>query len=88
MPPVKIRDVRPIYPSGSPSGSVQLAAVIGADGRVATVDVVGDGEGRRADPALANAAATAVSQWEFTPTILDGEPIDVRMKVNITFQSK
>ncbi len=88
VPPVKVRDVRPIYPSGASSGSVQLAAIIGTDGRVATVDVVGDSEGRRADPALANAAATAVSQWEFTPTILDGEPIDVRMKVNIMFRSK
>lgn len=88
VPPVKTRDVRPIYPSGAASGMVQIAAVIGTDGRVATVDVVGNSDGSRPDPALANAAANAVSQWEFTPTILDGEPIDVQMKVNVTFQSK
>ena len=87
VPPTKTKDVRPIYPAGGKSGNVQLAAVIGVDGRVATVDVVGDANGNRTDPALADAAAMAVSQWEFTPTYLDGDPIDVRMKVNVSFVS-
>jgi beta-lactamase regulating signal transducer with metallopeptidase domain len=86
-PPTKLRDVRPIYPAGAQPGSVQLDAVIGVDGRVANVDVVGDAAGNRTDPALADAAASAVSQWEFTPTYLDGEPIDVRMKVHVSFVS-
>jgi len=85
QPPTKTKDVRPIYPIGGKSGDVQLAAVIGTDGRVATVDVVGDGGGGAADVSLSHAAATAVSQWEFTPTYLDGEPIDVRMKVDVHF---
>jgi hypothetical protein len=85
VPPTKIKDVRPIYPVGAPSGEVQVSATIGTDGRVTTVDVVGDGAGGRADPSLADAAASAVAQWEFTPTYLDGEPIDVAMKVNVTF---
>jgi beta-lactamase regulating signal transducer with metallopeptidase domain len=88
QPPTKTKDVRPIYPIGGKSGDVQLAAVIGTDGRVATVDVVGDGGGGAADVSLSHAAATAVSQWEFTPTYLDGEPIDVRMKVNVHFVAK
>jgi beta-lactamase regulating signal transducer with metallopeptidase domain len=88
VPPTKIKDVRPIYPLGAPAGDVQVAAVIGTDGRVATVDVVGDGVGGAADLALADSAATAVRQWEFTPTYLDGEPIEVRMKVNVSFAAK
>jgi len=88
VPPTKTRDVRPIYPIGGQSGRVELAAVIGTDGRVATVDVVGDGSGGPADISLSNAAANAISQWEFTPTYLDGEPIDVRMKVHVSFVSK
>jgi beta-lactamase regulating signal transducer with metallopeptidase domain len=87
VPPTKVRDVRPIYPTGVKPGSVQLSAVIGADGHVATVDIVGDGSGGAPDPSLANSAASAISQWEFTPTYLDGEPIDVRMKVNVSFIS-
>jgi beta-lactamase regulating signal transducer with metallopeptidase domain len=86
-PPSKVKDVRPIYPIGVKPGDVELAAVIGADGRVTTVDVVGDGSGTT-DLSLGQAAATAVSQWEFTPTYLDGEPIDVRMKVHVHFVAR
>jgi beta-lactamase regulating signal transducer with metallopeptidase domain len=88
LPPTKTKDVRPIYPIGEKSGDVYLTAVIGADGRVATVDVVGDGSGHAADVSLSNAAANAVSQWEFTPTYLDGEAIDVRMKVTVHFVAR
>ena len=88
VPPTKTKDVRPIYPIGGESGQVEVVAVIGTDGRVATVDVVGDGSGNAADVSLSNAAATAVSQWEFTPTYLDGEPVNVRMKVHVSFVGK
>jgi hypothetical protein len=84
-PPSKIKDVRPVYPSGVKPGVVQLEAVIGQDGRVSTLDVVGDSRGEQADPVLADAAATAVRQWEFTQTLLDCQPIDVRMKVHVSF---
>jgi len=84
-PPAKTKDVRPIYPSGVGPGVVMLDAVIGQDGRVASVDVARDGRGDEADPVLADAAATAVRQWEFTQTLLDCQPIDVRMKVHVNF---
>jgi beta-lactamase regulating signal transducer with metallopeptidase domain len=79
-PPAKIRDVRPIYPAGAKGGQVTLEARIGEDGYVAQVEAAAD-----ADPALAHAASTAVSQWQFTPTLLDCQPIDVTMHVNVTF---
>jgi beta-lactamase regulating signal transducer with metallopeptidase domain len=84
-PPAKIKDVRPVYPVGVKPGTVQITAVIGPDGRVSTVDVVGDDRGDASDPSLADAAATAVRQWEFTPTLLDCQAIDVRMKVSVSF---
>jgi beta-lactamase regulating signal transducer with metallopeptidase domain len=80
-PPMKTKDVRPHYPAGSNGGQVTLKALIDANGLVASVDVVGD-----ADPVLADAAATAVRQWEFTSTHLDGQPIEVSMNVNVTFR--
>ena len=84
-PPAKTRDVRPVYPSGVKPGVVHLAAVIDQDGRVSTVDVVGNEGGDETDPLLADSAATAVRQWEFTQTLLDCQPIDVRMKVLVNF---
>jgi beta-lactamase regulating signal transducer with metallopeptidase domain len=79
-PPTKIRDVRPIYPTGVKPAQVVLDARIGADGFVTRVETIGD-----VDPALANAAISAVSGWEFTPTYLDCQPIEVQMKVNMNF---
>jgi beta-lactamase regulating signal transducer with metallopeptidase domain len=84
-PPRKIKHVSPLYPAGSAGGNVELKAVIDATGRVSTVDVIGTRDGRPADPALAEAATTAVREWEFLPTHLDGDPIEVTMNVHIAF---
>jgi BlaR1 peptidase M56/carboxypeptidase family protein/TonB-like protein len=80
-PPVKLRDVRPVYPPGSDGGSVELTALIDANGDVARVDPAG-----APDPVLADAAATAVRQWQFTSTHLDGQPIEVTMHVHVSFR--
>ena len=80
-PPMKIKDVRPVYPPGSNGGQVTLKALIDANGVVANVGVVD-----AADPVLAEAAIAAVRQWEFTSTHLDGQPIEVSMNVNVTFR--
>jgi TonB family protein len=81
---MKLKDVRPQYPlhlqSAGVSGTVLLEARIGTDGRVADVNVIST---PHAD--LAGAAAEAVQQWQFGPTLLNCVPIDVRMKVTVTF---
>jgi hypothetical protein len=82
-PPTKTRDVRPVYPTGTPPASIELEARIGVDGLVASVQPVGN-----PDPGLANAAINAISGWEFTPTYLDCQPIEVRMKVLVNFAAK
>ena len=73
--------MKPIYPEGSSiSGVVTMDAVIGTDGTVREVRVVSSPH-----PALDRAAADAVRQWEFTPTMLNCTPIDVRMTVTASF---
>jgi beta-lactamase regulating signal transducer with metallopeptidase domain len=84
-PPTKTRDVRPVYPPGSNGGTVELVATIDTDGRISDLDVIGNSSGGPAEIALADAAATAVHQWEFTPTHLDGQPIETKMKVHVSF---
>jgi beta-lactamase regulating signal transducer with metallopeptidase domain len=84
-PPTKIKDVRPIYPAGSAGGDVELVAMIDTNGLVSNLDVTGNANGGPADVALADAAAVAVRQWEFTATHLDGQPIETRMKVHVSF---
>ena len=57
-----------------------MVAVIGIDGFVQETTVTND-----APPALAQAAADAVRQWEFDPTLLNCVAIPVRMTVTVDF---
>jgi TonB family protein len=83
-PPMKVRNVAPVYPSHlgaeGVSGTVMLDATIGTDGTVRDVSVVG-----QAHPDLAASAIEAVRQWEFTETLLNCVPIDVAMRVSVRF---
>jgi TonB family protein len=83
-PPMKIKDVRPVYPlhlqQAGITGSVVLDARIGPDGFV--IDVTPRGA---ANPDLAAAAMDAVRGWRFTSTLLNCVPVEVAMKVNVGF---
>jgi len=82
-PPTKIKDVHPVYPPGAAGGTVViLEATIDTNGSVADVKVL-----RSIEPALSSAAIEAVSQWEFMPTHLDGQPIETKMTVSVNFVS-
>jgi TonB family protein len=81
--PTKTRHVSPVYPPEARDAGVQGVVIcevtLNRDGRVAGVRVL------RSIPALDAAAVEAVSQWEFTPTILNGEPVPVIMTVTVNF---
>jgi TonB family protein len=81
--PRKIKDVPPVYPpnklTAGESGIVILSATIDKTGHVVDLDVV------RSTPGFEEAAIKAVSKWEYTPTLLNGEPIPVVMSVVVTF---
>jgi TonB family protein len=81
--PIKIKDVKPLYPAIAQSthvgGAVTIEATIGLDGKVADATVV------HSIPLLDQAALDAVRQWEYTPTLLNGEPVPVLVTVTINF---
>jgi protein TonB len=83
-PPRKVKDVAPVYPAIAQSvrvqGRVLLEAVIGLDGRIDHLKVL------RSVPLLDQAALDAVRQWVFTPTKLNGEPVQVVMTVTVEFR--
>ena len=82
IPPRKVRDVRPAYPAGGVTAPVvvTLEARIGFDGTIAGVRATA-----AAPEELVRAASDAVEQWEFTPTLLNCEPVEVLMHVTTTF---
>jgi TonB family protein len=62
------------------AGQVVLDTRIGPDGSVVDVRVVGE-----AHPDLAQSAIDAVRQWEFDSTLLNCVPIEVPMRVTVSF---
>ena len=84
-PPLKLKDLRPVYSpelaANNVQGEVLLQATIGVDGKVRGLEVV---SAVNAD--LEEAAIRAVSQWEFSPTYLNCQAIEVRMFVTVAFK--
>jgi TonB family protein len=83
-PPLKVKDVRPLFPPAAReagvNGVVMLHAVIDTEGRMKDVRVVSSPH-----PALEQAAIDAVSQWEFAPTLLNGKAIDTPIHTGVYF---
>jgi TonB family protein len=84
--PTKVEDVRPVYPMSmretGQEGVVFIDAIIGSDGRVTSVRVLTG----QVHPDFAVSAADAVRQWRFTPTLLNGQAVEVVMTVTVTFK--
>jgi TonB family protein len=85
-PPHMEYNVRPVYPPGMREAGreavVPIEAVIGLDGTVSSVRVLS----AQIHPDFAIAAADAVRQWRFTPTLLNGAPVDVALTVSVEFK--
>jgi len=82
--PRKIVDARPIYPElarqSHVEGTVILEAILDRNGRIDRVRVL------RSVPLLDAAAIEAVRQWLYTPTVLNGQPVQVLITITINFQ--
>ena len=82
-PPVKLHDVRPVYPEDAKAAGIQGVVIIQA-----TIDTAGnvhDARVLRSIPGLDEAALEAVRQWQFAPTDLNGVPVPVIMTVTVNF---
>lgn len=86
-PPVKVRHVRPVYPSGIHDAKdeelVRLDALIATDGTVKDLRVIGE-----THPAFAASAFDAVRDWAFDETLLNCVPVDVLMHVSVMFRKE
>ena len=80
-----VSKVAPVYPAYTQEkgieGPVLLEAVISKDGGILSLKVV-----NTADADLARAATTAVQQWRYQPTLLNGEPVEVVTTITVDFR--
>ena len=83
--PVVIKEVKPTYTRGAMErgvqGNVELEAVILKDGSVGDVTVT-----KSLDDDLDQQAIKATKQWTFKPGTKDGEPVNVRVNIELTFK--
>ena len=83
-PPQKTRDVRPDYPPAMQqkriSGLVRVEAVIASTGCVSALRIT-----RGLETGLNYSAIRAVSQWRFTPTLVNGAPVPIKMTFTVTY---
>jgi TonB family protein len=81
--PRKVKHVEPIYPDlalkAPVSAIVTLEAEVDASGHVAAVRIVRGGR------PFDDAAIRAVRQWEYAPTLLEGVPIPIVIRVDVPF---
>lgn len=79
-----IDKVTPIYPPGAKmeriSGTVILDVMIGKDGKVGDMRVLST-----PSPMLVPASKYAVSQWRYSPYVLDNQPQEVNAIINVLF---
>jgi TonB family protein len=78
-----IRRVPPVYPQEAKAahikGTVRFTATIGKDGRILDLQVVSG------HPLLAKSALAAVRQWEYKPTLLNGQPVEIITTIDVNF---
>jgi TonB family protein len=84
--PARVVHVEPVYPDAARQMGVQgvviLEVLIAEDGKVQDARIM------RSIPELDEAAMTAVRQWAFTPTVVNGVPMKAIMTVTVSFPPK
>jgi TonB family protein len=84
--PRKTQDRQPVYPalavSAHVAGIVIVQAKVSADGRVTGARVL------RSVPLLDGAVLDALQQWQYSPTRLNGRPIEVDVTVTVNFSRR
>jgi protein TonB len=78
-----IRKVTPVYPplakQARIQGTVRFTAIIGKDGTIQNLQLVSG------HPLLVESARQAVTQWQYKPTLLNGEPVEVVTQIDVNF---
>jgi periplasmic protein TonB len=82
-PAMLVHRVEPVYPALARQigrgGRVELRAIIGTDGSIQSLQVVGG------DPLFFRSALAAVQQWRYRPTALNGQPVEIDTFVTVIY---
>lgn len=86
-PPVKLRDVKPVYPA-SFRGSGRDAVIV-MDGHIGLDGYLKDLQAKQpADPAFVEALMPALREWQFSSTLLNCVPQEVEITITAAFEHR
>ena len=78
-----VHRVEPVYPLLAKqigrSGTVELRAIIATDGTIQSLEAVAG------DPVFFPSALEAVRQWRYTPTLLNGQQVQVDTYITVIY---
>jgi len=78
-----INRVEPIYPTLAiqthHQGRVELHALISTEGKIESLEVISG------DPFFIQSALSAVRQWRYRPTILNGHPVEIDTHITVIY---
>ena len=78
-----VSQAKPVYPplakAARVQGTVTFEALIDTDGHVQNLQLLAG------PPLLVPASMTAVQQWVYKPTLLNGNPVEVITTVDVNF---
>jgi protein TonB len=81
-----LKRVQPVYPAdlkaNGVTGTVTIEALIRKDGTLSDLHVMNSD----VDPGLVTAATDAVSQWQYRPALLNGQPVTVLTNIAVSFE--
>jgi TonB family protein len=81
-----IKQVQPVFPpeaqNAGITGEVSLEGLIDVDGTVVALRLLN----ADVEPSLLKAATDAVSQWRYSPTLLNGQPVQVVTTITVEFR--
>lgn len=87
QPAMLLKRVPPVYPEDlraqGISGTVHLVAIISKQGTLTEIRTLSSPA-----PGLTTAAMEAASRWQYQPSTLNGEPIQVMTNIDIAFELK
>jgi TonB family protein len=76
---------RPVYPVTAKAAGIQgvvtMEGVISKEGNLLSLRVMNS----QVDPDLAKAAVDTVKQWRYSPTLLNGNPVEVVTRIDVNF---
>jgi TonB family protein len=79
-----VKMIRPSYPPAAKEarvqGTVRMRAVVSKEGSVSGLTLV-----MSPSAELARTAMDAVLQWQYSPTLLNGEPVEIQTEVDVNF---